>query len=284
MKNIKPKFIPFLITTFFLLFCSEKENAPLINLENHTPYAQSILKKVNEPLYVYAHNGYKIYYKKDSYSWQHMDTLVKLVDESLERICQLLDMPKPDKPFYLLMLDSRDEMEQVVGMRVKGVASTGHALTVLVYNENIRPYVRHELFHLLVYDYLSYPSNRLLDEGGAVFCDNQCLEYENPISTINRYLYDSKQWFILNDLINDFSAKARENDLIAYLQSAFVFRYLYENYGMAKMKRLWYHGFDCFETIYGFSQNDLDEKIKIEIEKVKPEPVDWERLMDFGCG
>ncbi|MCF8240575.1 MAG: hypothetical protein K9J16_04250 [Melioribacteraceae bacterium] len=227
---------------------------------------------------------YIVYYSGESYTEQNLEYLLSIADSAVQRVKDVLNIDDYSKGFYLIMLDSRDEMEQAIGERYKGLASGNNNLGIFVFNQEIRPYFKHELFHLFAFNVWGEPASRLLDEGGAMYSDNECLYYKDPISTINKYLYAQGKWFDLDILINNFNSAASENDLIAYLESAFIFRFLFEKFGMEKIKKLWVGGFQQFEEIYGFSIPQLNSYISKEMKNIENQEVNWEELMNKGCG
>jgi hypothetical protein len=72
--------------------------------------------------------------------------------------------------------------------------------------------------------------------------------------------------------------------MIAYLQSALIFKYLYENYGLNKIEELWKNGFEKFSEIYGFDYNNLKDTLTKLIINSDSENVNWNELMQKGCG
>lgn len=63
-----------------------------------------------------------------------------------------------------------------------------------------------------------------------------------------------------------------------------IFKYLYEKYGIEKMKLLWTEGFENFHTIYGFSIGQL-EADWLNFIKTVPVPKDFDiHKLDEGCG
>ncbi len=50
------------------------------------------------------------------------------------------------------------------------------------------------------------------------------------------------------------------------------------------MIQLWQNGFAELENIYGFGINELKKDIDEEIEKTEYKEIDWEELMEKGCG
>lgn len=229
------------------------------------------------------YKSFRIYFKNSSYTASHIKNLEKELDIAYSRILSILDISSYNNGIYLLAVDSKEEMQKVMGYKIKGGAAKGHDLVFFVYNENIRPQFKHEIFHLISYETWGLTNYRLLDEGGATYTDNFCF-YDNPMYTINAYYLQEKELFSFDSLINNFDNQAKKNDVIAYIQSAGIFKYLYEKYGVKKMKLLWKEGFEKFDTIYGVSLKKL-EKDWLNFIKTVPIPKDFDinKLQD-GCG
>ncbi len=242
------------------------------------------LQKFGDSLAEYRTNEFIIYCKIGGYADSNRSILIKDTDAAIVRIKKILKIKNLPNAFYVLVVKSRDEMKNFVGIRHKGMTSLENDLIFLVYNQNTRAYIRHELFHLVAFRLWGRPSNRILDEGGAMSADIICLNYENPIIVLNKYLYDNKLWFEFQDLKDNFNKLAHENDMIAYLQSALIFKYLYENYGLEKIEELWENGFEKFSEIYDFDYNDLKERLIKLFINADSENVDWNELMQKGCG
>ncbi len=229
------------------------------------------------------HDSFRVYFKENSYTASHFDRIKQDLDEAYARILSILDTATYSNGIYLIAVDSKDEMEEVMGYNIKGGAAKGHDLVFFVFNENIRPQFKHEIFHLISFETWGPTKYRLLDEGGATYTDNFCF-YDNPMYSINAFYLQENKLFTLEGLLNDFDNKAKQNDVIAYIQSAGIFKYLYEKYGVSKMKLLWTQGFESFQDIYGFSINQLEEDWLAFISTIPiPKGFDISKL-DEGCG
>lgn len=227
---------------------------------------------------------FKIYYKPGSYTSTHLDNIKADLDVAIDRIYSVLDIKNYYNGIYLLAVDSEDDMQKTVGMHIKGAAYQGQDFVVFVYNDKIRPQFKHEIFHLISYEEWGLSTSRLLNEGAATYCDNECF-YDNPIYTINAYLLKKKMLYTLNDLVYNFDTVNAKNDVIAYLQSAGIVKYLYEGYGIDKLKTLWLQGFGKFESIYGFSLIQLEKDWKTKVSQTPiPKDFDWNKLNTHGCG
>lgn len=267
----------------FLIFagCSDKKEQVTFRLLND--YTRSFLKSHSEfSSITYKH--FKIYFGHDSYSSANQSEIKKKLDEAFSRILEVLGLDVYPYGIYLVVVDSEERMKDLIGTHVKGFASLGNDLAFFVYNDSIRPYFKHEIFHLISSELWGRASSRMLKEGGAVYTDGECL-YNDAIPQINSYMYRTNKFYPLTGLINNFNELAHKNDLAVYLQSASVFQFLYENYGLEKIRLLWKNGFTEFNRIFNMDLNQFESQwLKYVSEIVPKENIDWETLMNEGCG
>jgi len=92
-----------------------------------------------------------------------------------------------------------------------------------------------------------------MNEGLATYASGTCSEYS--LSEIYKYFIQSEKVIAMNNLADNFKGNP---DMIAYTQSAFVCKYLIDNYGLEKFKLLWKGGFDMLQSIYGFNKEQLE--------------------------
>ena len=175
-------------------------------------------------------------------------------------------------------------MQAFTGVRAQGgIAYAEFDAGLFPITATRRPQFKHEIFHIISLNAWGPSGCRLLIEGSAVYADNEC-HIENPIPTINAYYLQSNQLQSLDNLVNHFDEIAVQNDVMPYLQSAGVFKYLYEQYGLEKMKLLWTRGFGDFDTIYGFPVEKLEAEW-IDFLKSVPIPHDFDiHKLKEGCG
>lgn len=246
-------------------------------------YVQGFIGNDSIVLSSINYKSFRIYFRDSSYTATHLAEIENELDTAFARILSVLGISGYDHGIYLLAVDSKEEMQKVMGYKIKGGAAQGHDLVFFVYNPTIRPQFKHELFHLISFETWGQTKYRLLDEGGATFTDNFCF-YDNPMYTINAYYIKEKILFPLDRLIDDFDACAKQSDLIAYIQSAGIFKYLYEKYGLAKMKSLWVNGFEEFGSIYGFPISQLESDWLTFVKTITvPHDFDIQKLRE-GCG
>ena len=246
-------------------------------------YVNGFIANDSIPLSSVNYQSFRIYFRDSSYAATHLDTIEKELDTAYDRILSVLGVSTYANGIYLVAVDSKEEMQKVMGYKIKGGAAQGHDLVFFVFNPDIRPQFKHEIFHLISFETWGPTRYRLLDEGGATYTDNFCF-YDNPMYSINAYYGKEKMLFPFHRLIDDFDACAKQSDVIAYIQSAGIFKYLYETYGLEKMMRLWSAGFEQFQSVYGFSIEQLEIDWLALIKTIPiPEGFDINRLKE-GCG
>jgi len=90
----------------------------------------------------------------------------------------------------------------------------------------------------------------------------------------------------VSELLSDFDELTRKNDLITYLQSGSFFQFLFENYSWCQIKELWQHGSAGITGIFGKTVEELEAQWLENLESVdiSETGVDWEELLEKGCG
>lgn len=230
------------------------------------------------------HHSFRLYFKRGSFSEKNIPHLKNELTVAYKRVFEVLDTTDYKYGTYILLVDSEEEMEELMGYHIKGGAAKGHDLLFIVNSDSVRPQFKHEFFHLASYETWGLTESRLLDEGAATYADNECY-YPNPMYTINAHFDRKNQLFPISDLVNDFDNTASQNDIIAYLQSAGYFQFLYETYGVIKMKELWTKGFNSFDSIYPVSLEELDTQFRELLSFITiPEDFNEELILSNGCG
>lgn len=272
----------FFLVAIFLLQGAQAQNEVIFRPP--IPYVAHFIANDSIPVMSVNHGNFRLYFKENSYAAQHLPRLKRELDEAFVRILAVLDTTNYTRGINLLAVDSEEAMEELMGMHIKGGALQGYDFVFFVFNEKLRPQFKHEIYHLISYDLWGQAKNRVLEEGGAQFTDNNCF-YENPIYSINAYFLKQKKLYKLRELVYNFDAKAKENDVIAYLYGAGIYKYLWEKYGTQKLRQLWQQGFDNFEKIYGLKPERFEKEWQDYIKTIPaPANIDYDMLMREGCG
>lgn len=248
-------------------------------------FAKQYLQVDTMPFLSVNHEIFRIYFSGDSYAANHLEEIKRELSAALQRALSILHIEHYNRGINILLYNSVEEMKQMTGIRAQGgVAYPAHDIAFFPFHSERRPQFKHELFHVIANQQWGYTYSRLLNEGSAVYADDHCY-VDNPIYSINALLLQDHLTFPMQDLVRNFDALAVQSDVIAYLQAAGVFKYLYEKYGVEKMKLLWNAGFDQFESIYGLSIEQFEKEWVTFIGSVPPPPVfDLEKFLKEGCG
>lgn len=232
-------------------------------------------------------NNYRIYFRGDKFGTEELEELKTLISAAYWRSINLLNLERYQRGIYLILLSDQKEMKSLTGHSpFGGFAMAGHDCVVFNINaKKTAPPITHEIFHLISLQSWGNCNSRLLIEGSAVYAQNECGNYlENPINALCAYMKQEKRLFTFQELVSNFNEKAKRDEVGVYFQSAGIFKYLYETYGVEKMKQLWELGFNSFEAIYGKTISAFEEEWLSHIEEIPvPLETNWSTIFSQGC-
>jgi len=229
--------------------------------------------------------NFRIFFRGDSYAAKHLERVKNELSVSLSRSLAVLGISAHSTGTNVVVVEDKMEMKNLTGFSVGGgLALSDLDLLFLVWNGSRRMQAKHEFFHVISNQVWGKTHSRLLNEGGAVYADNECV-YNNPIYTVNAMLLREKRFLNIQELIDDFDHVAQKQEVAAYLQSAAIFKYLFERFGREKMKVLWKKGFDSFQQIYGISVKELQGMLEQKLKQTAvPKDANIEKILSTGCG
>ena len=205
------------------------------------------------------------------------DSFIAIKDDS-----KLLDFKTADT-LNIVFLNSTDQMNAIARMKGKGLALVEHGYALFVVNDSTRAYLKHELMHILSVKSFGNlnKTSYWMSEGLSVYAEGNCFSYS--LDELGSYFMHEKLFLPIDTLETKFWDYP---DMLTYMESGFVVRYLITNYGLIKFKQLWNAGFNSFNTVYGFTINELERKMRQYIfnKYKKPPTVDWQLLSEKGCG
>lgn len=252
-----------------------------------TDQVKGFLNHSELPLISINHGHYRIHFRADSYTAEQIEQVKQQVSHAYSRSLELLHLSEYNRGIHLVFLPSRDEMEALTGRSAGGgFALAGHDCVVFNHHaKKLAPPITHEIFHLISLQTWGGTKHRLLIEGSAVFAQNECDHLvQNPVYAINTYLAREDALFPFKKLISDFDSAVLDREVEAYFQSAGIFKYLYETYGVEKMEKLWKMGFESFENIYGITIETFELQWTQYIRSLKlPKSAQWEEILTQGC-
>jgi len=177
-------------------------------------------------------------------------------------------------------LESRKEMLKFTGMGAQGMAFPDRNTFFTLLKDEGSP-IKHEMMHMItMYKWGTPPeTSTWMNEGLATYSGGTCSEYS--FSEIYKYFIQSKKVIAVSNLADNFYDNL---DMIAYTQSAFICKYLIDNYGLEKFKLLWGKGFNELQSIYGFNNKQLEMNLSEFVNEKHPTEIEfnWEKFNE-GC-
>lgn len=193
-----------------------------------------------------------------------------------------LNEPGYSETIDLFYVDSRADMEQLVGLPVTGFAYFDEQAVVLVFNSTWRPFERHELTHVVTLGTWPSPAGPAVVEGLATYVDGSCGGYEN--GRVARTMLDMESLLPLGDLTGEFR---QQDDLVAYLQAAATIDFAVERLGAGVIRIVWERGIAAVpELLAGSSPGDFvllfEDWLSSTYHSIPLES--WDAILEHGCG
>lgn len=182
----------------------------------------------------------------------------------------------------IILLRDRSDMVRFIGDSLSGITITRtdefiKQKTIVSVWGNKNP-LKHEIMHVVSFSKWGNIEDSCtlnwLVEGLATYVapEAECDAY----SFEEKYVYfiQSKKIICADSLINGFD---NQHHKISYNQSAFLVKYLIENYGVEKLRLLWTSGMHSFRPIFGMDIDDMMKQIDTALNQQYPYliKIDW---------
>jgi hypothetical protein len=228
-------------------------------------------------------DGIRIYYQKGSFAEQHRTMLLRSARVAVDEVHPSLGASALERPFHLFYLESREEMERIVGQPVTGLANWGANGVFVVVNPSWRSFEKHEISHVFTMGRWGTPhdSSRWMIEGIAVYADGWCREYTVDEIAF-RFVADSE----LPPLPELFANYRTLGEIKAGIYAASVIGFIRDAYGTDALRAIWRDGTGNLTELLGASADEIEASWKRYLKaRVREDiEVDFEAIDDLGCG
>jgi hypothetical protein len=224
----------------------------------------------------------RIHVAAGSFAEHNRDQLAVRAEEARRIVLERLHGPDYTPSVDFFYVDSRAEMNRLVGLPVTGYAYFEERAVVLVYNAAWRPFERHELTHVVTLGTWPEPAGPAVVEGLATYVDGYCGGYEN--GRVARSIQDSGAGVALVTLAGEFRL---QDDLVAYLQAAALIEFAVERAGPGVIRPTWKRGLPALAQLLGIpSEDELELQFEDWLSRTyDPVPTDsWKVIREHGCG
>lgn len=224
----------------------------------------------------------RIHLPAGSFAETNGDLLPAQAEESRSVVLSRSNDPGYSNTVDLFYVDSRADMEQLVGLPVTGFAYFDDRAVVLVYNAAWRPFERHEPTHIVTLETWPDPAGPAVVEGLATYVDGLCGGYEN--GRVAQTFMDMGAGFPLETLTGEFRL---QDDLVAYLQAASTIEFAVERLGESVIGAVWERGLPAIPELLGISSvGEFELQFENWLSSTyDPIPLEyWDEIREHGCG
>jgi hypothetical protein len=182
----------------------------------------------------------------------------------------------------LFFVESRGRMREIVGQPYGGMASREDGAVFFTITAKTRPPLRHELMHLYSLTLWGdvYQHREWLREGLATLAVGHCHGWS--FHELAAAYQDSGQRVPMDRLVGHFR---EHDDVVTYLQSASLLRFVADRHGSAALRTLFQGGAEAAPRAVGMDAAALDAAWRREI--ARPEhrrrPVSFAAIRAEGC-
>ncbi|UCH10184.1 MAG: hypothetical protein JSU61_13460 [Fidelibacterota bacterium] len=225
----------------------------------------------------------RIYYQQDSFAHRHRQMLLRSANSAVKEASGYLGIAEFEKILRVFYLNSRTEMERVVGRPCTGFANWDADAVFVVVNPDWRSFEKHEITHVLTM--LSWgspaPSSSWMIEGIAIASDGWCREYS--VDQIASHYLSQDMLPQLTDLFDDIRALG---EVRGGMIAASLIGFIRHTYGPAALRRIWLNGTDDLSDILSVELDQLESTWHDYLRRsvTTGVPVDLDTIMESGCG
>lgn len=185
------------------------------------------------------------------------------------RVLKLLGVQDYPHQIHVFLVDSRSRMKSLVGRETNGMASPKIDAVFYVFKNRLENVGSHEFCHVIA-DNLWGKREHWVSEGLAVYSDDKW--HGNDLHDLSKHLLLNGKLIPLENLIKNFR---KHTDLITYPEAGSFVKFLYEKYGLSKLKEIWKRGAAGIPQTFGKSLTNLEKEWRKVLEQADTSKVEY---------
>ena len=223
----------------------------------------------------------RLYFLANSHPASHKEELARRCETAHHDLLALLGVDRSDDVIDVFFIESRDQMDALVGVPVTGFAERDARAVFLVTNAEWRAFERHEIMHVLAHHAWGPASGAWVEEGLAQFADGMCGGYSVDDAVLS--LAEHAGYVPVDTLVAHFR---QLDDITAYLQAASMVGFLYHTHGREAARAVWQRGPIALPDVAGQTPAAFAESWWQWLRSTgRPVPADsLEIIRQKGCG
>jgi hypothetical protein len=227
--------------------------------------------------------GARIYYTPGSFAEKHRFMLLRSTNASIDEVVELLGESDYGRLLSVFYVESREEMERLVGRPVTGFSNWTASGIFLVVNPEWRSFEKHEIAHIITLGVWGWPepTSRWMVEGICIYVDGWCREYSVD-EIAYQYLSDDR----LPPLQELFEKFAELGEIRAGVYAASVIGFVRDTYGVDAVRALWTDGSGDLKKSIGVPAGELEALWKEHLRRAADDDlqIDLKTIEELGCG
>lgn len=201
-----------------------------------------------------AHFDY--FYEPASPAEHDIEKIKAKMERDYADLLVLLGTGQSDFREQAFIVDSRSRMKQLSGLELNGWALG--TVFAAVYGDSVNALGHHEECHLLAQHMWGETRERWLNEGLAVYSDNEWQGH--PLHAIAKQLHSRRELIPIELLVTKNWNRNHYSDMVTYPEAGSFTKFLYERYGVNSVKAVWQQGAKRIPDIYGKSLLELERE------------------------
>lgn len=211
------------------------------------PTADELLKKQGFVWKTAVTEHLRLHYEPGTVAEAKIEGLKRLQEHAFNRNLQVLDINEYASQTDIFIVNSRPRMKELIGRETNGYAWANTKVVCFIVSQTIIAAGAHELMHVMSRNTWTGKPATWIVEGLAVYADDAWYRYE--LHQLCKHLLTEKKLVPIEKLLDGFKGS---HDMITYPQSGSFVKYLYETYGVEKVKELWVRGYaEDFRLVLG---------------------------------
>lgn len=202
-----------------------------------SPSAKELLKRKDFVWKSTASEHFRFHFEPVAETENRIENLRLSQEEFFAKNLRLLKINAYPFQTDIFVVASRQRMKRLTGDETNGAAYPDTKVVCFILNEKLYGWGSHELMHVMAGNVWGKKFKPWINEGFATYSDDIWHGYK--LHDLNKYLWQKKKLIPLEKLIEDFFDYS---DMETYPQAGSFVKYLYEQYGVDKVRELWKGG------------------------------------------
>lgn len=272
-------FLGLLIIAFLASACGGVNTQAISNLPDSD---QTLLKESNYKTLEYGQ--FYVYYPSDSYTEDNHDDFEVSLQTALDNVKRTIGIDSYDETVHFIIFEDQAQMSGYIQKPYWYYINPKAHIAYLVHNEQREPYFTRTLFQLAAVDNWGVPRADILAFGGALFAKGICQDITFFLDEVGAKLIRDRNYMNYRALFHNFIPALTEAPVLGEIQAAVFFQFIFDNFGVDKVKQLWQEGMSRLEGVVYMSPGEVELEIIGRWRNYTPTTeVDWEKIKLEGC-